>query len=542
MEHKYNLALYRKYRPSTFDEVVGQDHVTITIKNSLKAGQFSHAYLFAGPRGTGKTTIARLIARSLNCENAPTDSPCGECQACRAIQVGTFMDVIEIDAASNRGIDDIRSLRDHVRFAPSQGGYKVYIIDEVHMLTQDASNALLKTLEEPPPKTVFILATTEKHKVLPTIQSRCQVFEFRRLPVNIIVEKLREIAEKEKINIDGKSLAILAKKSRGGMRDALVLLEQARAFSGNRVTPEVVFQLIGYLPEDVLLKIVESLLSGETMSAIKTIKELDNSGQDLRSAASLIRKALSELIIYKHTDVYHEDYILEKDSMDRIKSMVSGDTVSNLLGLLEDADRGMRFGEDPELALEVAFLRFHFNKQAADEKEASSHSVSALRIPSKEIIPINSSASIQKRVSETGSEAIRKHWRTFLEKLKSKSLSLHMHLKEGKPVKIEDSLLTIRFPSGCEDYVNFVSTPENTSMIEEVLRLIFRKKLSVRYEIAEDLTAKISEEKEGILNTKKPATETGEPNSQPISSLDEFDIDKIAQETASEFEGKIENE
>ena len=244
------LVFARKWRPQTLDEVVGQEHITKTLKHSLENNKLAHAYLFVGPRGVGKTSCARILAKSLNCVKAPTAHPCGKCSACMEITSGRSLDVIEIDGASNRGIDEIRTLRENVKFSPVSGEYKIYIIDEVHMLTQEAFNALLKTLEEPPEHVKFIFATTRPDKVLSTILSRCQRFEFNRIPTLKIIEKLEEIAKAEKISIDKEALFNIAKISEGSMRDAESVLDQLVSFSKNKIKSEDVVAVMGLIGQD----------------------------------------------------------------------------------------------------------------------------------------------------------------------------------------------------------------------------------------------------------------------------------------------------
>ena len=274
-------ALYRKYRPKKFSEVVGQDHVKKVLMRAIEEGRVSHAYIFAGPRGTGKTTTARILAKALNCEHREGAEPCGKCYSCRAIDEGTFMDVVELDAASNRGIDEIRRIREGASFRPIEGKYKVYIIDEVHMLTREAFNALLKTLEEPPPHVVFVLATTNLEKVPPTIVSRCQVLEFRNLPEDLIVERLREVCEKEGIDVTEEALKLIAKRSMGGMRDALTILEQVWKFSGGKIDVPDVENALGLIRSDIVKRYVESVLRGDIEGIKKVVEEVYYSGKEL---------------------------------------------------------------------------------------------------------------------------------------------------------------------------------------------------------------------------------------------------------------------
>lgn len=275
------VSLTLKYRPATFDEVIGQEHVTRTLRNAVAAGRIHHAYLFAGPRGTGKTSVARVLARALNCEQGPTPDPCGSCAICLSIAQGRALDIVEIDAASNRGIDEIRELREKVKFSPAVARYKLYILDEVHMLTSEAFNALLKTIEEPPSHAFFVLATTEAHRVPATIASRCQRFEFRRLAVSEITTALARIAEKEQIAADLDALAAIARAADGGMRDAQSLLDQMRAYAAGKIDLETVNRVLGLTELQTLQGIVAAVLAGDARSVCEIVDRLVAAGKDL---------------------------------------------------------------------------------------------------------------------------------------------------------------------------------------------------------------------------------------------------------------------
>lgn len=275
------LVIARKWRPQRFDELVGQEHITTTLKNALKSNRLAHAYLFTGPRGVGKTTTARILAKAINCLN-PTDyEPCNQCQICKSISDFQSLDIIEIDGASNRGIDDIRNLRESVKYAPTLGKYKVYIIDEVHMLTKESFNAFLKTLEEPPSHTIFIFATTDIHKVPLTIISRCQRFDFRRISLNTIKEQLKKIAAAENIKINDQALTIIAKKSDGAMRDAQSLFDQVVAFCGNDVDSETVSKILNIIDQDVYFRISDAIIQKNFEQAFDVIELIHNNGWDL---------------------------------------------------------------------------------------------------------------------------------------------------------------------------------------------------------------------------------------------------------------------
>lgn len=274
------VALYRQYRPKTFDEIAGQTVIVKTLKNALINNQLAHAYLFAGPRGTGKTTIAKIVAKAANCLESPVSNPCGKCSVCVGIEKGDITDVIEIDAASNNGVDEIRELRENAKYAPGVGKYKVYIIDEVHMLSNSAFNALLKTLEEPPKHVIFILATTEIHKIPPTIISRCQRFDFKNLENNEIVDKLKEICKIEEIKITDEALNLIAEDAQGGMRDAISLLDQVRAYKSDELTKEDVLLVSGGVSTDIIVKLIKAINEKNVSEVLNIFDDLINNGKD----------------------------------------------------------------------------------------------------------------------------------------------------------------------------------------------------------------------------------------------------------------------
>lgn len=319
------VALYRKWRPQGFDSLVGQEAVRTALTNALETGRIAHAYLFAGPRGTGKTSTAKILAKAVNCEHGPTPNPCNKCQNCVRINDGTSMDVFEIDAASNRGIDEIRDLREKVAFAPVNGRYKVYIIDEVHMLTTEAFNALLKTLEEPPPHVIFILATTEPHKIPATIHSRCQRFDFKRVTDSDIVKRLREVADGSGIAADDDALQLIAVQADGGMRDALSLLDQCGVMA-ERVSAETVRSVLGIVGREALRELVKAVGEGNVPKALELLEALLAGGKDVKQIITELAEYLRAVLLYKASPDYREIYLTDtKEAIAAMEGLFSTD-------------------------------------------------------------------------------------------------------------------------------------------------------------------------------------------------------------------------
>src|SRR5476651_1681773 len=354
------LVLARKYRPQSFDELVGQAHITELLRKSIESGRIAHAFLFCGPRGIGKTSCARILAKSLNCQNGPTLKPCGECSACLEIAQGNSFDVIEIDGASNRGIDEIRTLRENVKFAPSYGRFKIYIVDEVHMLTSEAFNALLKTLEEPPEHVKFIFATTEPHKLPITILSRCQRFDFKRVPVAKIIGRLRQIAEAEGISINDSALALIARKGDGSMRDSLTAFDQVLACCGSSVTDEDVVTLIGAVDRQLLADISAAVFSGDTQGVLAGVKTVDMVGYNMRQFCQDLIEHFRYLLVIRSVKKPDEILDLSEPELEELRRQAgsfSALEIQRRLTLLIKADGEMAYASFPRLILEIALLK-----------------------------------------------------------------------------------------------------------------------------------------------------------------------------------------
>ncbi len=433
------VSLYRKYRPHNFANLVGQDHIKTTLINALKTDHVAHAYLFTGPRGTGKTSSARLVARALNCTNLADDyEPCQTCDFCKDISDGRLIDLIEIDAASNRGIDEVRDLKEKINFAPSHAKYKVYIIDEVHMMTKEAFNALLKTLEEPPSHVYFILATTEVHKIPETIISRCQRFDFRRISQDDVSKRLQFIAKEEKIEVDPAALKIISKCVDGGLRDAIGLLEQLN-FDG-KVTLKKVQEVLGVSSLSLLEKMLSSLMQNNTEEALKVVHELHIQGSDLKQ------------FMHEFVDILRE----------KMLSSVSNGKLGETRRLIEMIDvfldaQSRLYTSIPQLALEIAIIRISSDLESANPAKAVKQAAAAVPVavaptPVAPVAaaptpvtpaPTTAAAPVTEKALSLTLETLKDKWPRITERIKTPSL--RMSLKSTVPVKIDGHDVSLQF-------------------------------------------------------------------------------------------------
>ena len=354
-------ALYRKFRPSTFEDVKGQDHIVTTLKNQIRADRIGHAYLFCGTRGTGKTTIAKILARSVNCEHPVDGSPCNEGPTCKAILAGVSTNDIEIDAASNNGVDNIREIREEVAYRPTQGRYKVYIIDEVHMLSTGAFNALLKTLEEPPSYVIFILATTEANKIPVTILSRCQRYDFRRITIDTIAARLSELMEKEGVDVEEKAIRYVAKAGDGSMRDALSLLDQCIAFYlGQKLTYDKVLEVLGTVDTEIFSQMLRTILAGDVTGSIRTLETLLNRGKELGQFVTDFTWYLRNLLLVKSADETEELLDVSTENLKLLKeesTMVDDETLIHYIRVLSELSGQLRYAAQKRVLVEVALVK-----------------------------------------------------------------------------------------------------------------------------------------------------------------------------------------
>lgn len=370
-------TLYRVYRPQRFDEVAGQEHIITTLKHAVEENKIAHAYLFCGPRGTGKTTIAKLLAKAVNCTGDP--KPCDQCENCQAITSGNHPDVIEIDAASNNGVDEVRSLIEKVKYAPTQGHYKVYIIDEVHMMSTGAFNALLKTLEEPPAHVIFILATTEPHKILPTIISRCQRFDFTKLSLKDIVERMRIVIQEEKYECDDEALEMIAKLADGGMRDALSILEQCLAFNDKHLTIQDVNQIYGIVSLENKIDFIKVILTKDMKKSLSLLDEMKVNGIDIKRLTLDLVDILKDIVIYRNTQDDSILFVLSKYYLDMIVPFISCEEAFTFIDILMEASEKYGKAINPSIYFELAILKMC--NQVTEEKVVQVETVSVPKQP-----------------------------------------------------------------------------------------------------------------------------------------------------------------
>jgi len=450
-------ALYRVFRPQRFSEVKGQDHISTTLKNALLADRLAHAYLFCGPRGTGKTSSAKILAKAVNCLHPQDGEPCNQCENCLAINQESFLDVLEIDAASNRGIDEIRDLRDKIRFAPAQGKRKVYIIDEVHMLTTEAFNALLKTLEEPPSHVLFILATTDPQKIPLTVLSRCQRFDFRKINTEEIRQHLADIVAEENVSISPAALTTIARKASGGMRDAISILDQCIAFAGKQVEISHVEMVLGTISEEDTAALLQAVLEQNYQKLFDLLTSFAASGKEMKQILrDLIEYCRQLLMLNVAADgqlinLSENILILARQQAKQL----SLPQLSKIVNRLSEAEKDLRYSNQPQILLETALVDLILQQaQPIQIQQTTTVAKPAAPQPVRKLI---------------ASDSLIQQWGEIMQQIRQQSIKLHAFLTEAKPVTFEQGELIIRFPAQYKFHYNTVSQLDNLRKIEQII-------------------------------------------------------------------------
>jgi DNA polymerase III subunit gamma/tau len=527
----------RKYRPQTFDDLVGQNHVAQTLKNAVAQKRLAHAYLFVGPRGVGKTSTARILAKALNCLNSdgPTTEPCGKCDNCREIAAGNSLDVIEIDGASNNSVEDVRELRDNVRYAPAKGRFKIYLIDEVHMLSSAAFNALLKTLEEPPPHVKFIFATTEPQKVLPTILSRCQRFDLHRIATNLIADHLQFIAKKEKIKLEPAAAHSIARGAEGGLRDAESMLDQLVSFCGDAITEADVLKVFGFTSQQTVANFTDRILRAQTAEAVQLLHEQCESGKDMMRLMADLISYLRDLLVFKvKPDALNEDVDLElQKSLGAQAPLVETERLLELIDQFAEAEGRMKWAPNKKLHFEVAVIKAIQTLSSVtlnevierlgdlrDGRTPTSSSVAAGVSPAPKRNAAGTAATTEEKKAPRAAEKPAngdvdpaKMWEQVLAKIPKRGF-LRTLVDSLGVVGADGRNFTVGYPPDEKSSIETLATTANKKQLENLL-----KEISGR-----DWTLKLVE-KEGLTKPKKP---------------DDYNADPIVQEALEMFKGKIE--
>ncbi len=490
-------ALYRKYRPQDFDEVVGQEAIVRTLKNAITSGQVRQAYLFAGPRGTGKTSLARILAKGLNCVQGPTPTPDKVCNPCVTIASGTSLDVIEMDAASQRGIDDIREIRERVVLQPAEGRYKVYILDEAHQLTDAAWNALLKLIEEPPPHLVFVFCTTDLSKVLPTVRSRCQTFVFARPRLPELVRLLRRVADGESIQVPDQALALVARGARGSFRDAVSTLDQLASATENEITVQSVLQLLGAVEEEALFRLCDLVVDRDTAGALTFVEELSEQGQDLGRLVVDLLEHLRHLMLVQHMGEVPDSLPVTEETRERLRAQANqlGEaTVIRLVDLLAVAVEDMRQGGDPRLPLELALVKV--TRPGADlSRESLSYRLEQLEKRGHVPVAPVSASDPETRPEQAPVEAValaappsleleqlQEAWqRTIVPAVEERSIPAASVLREAHPAELAGDTLTVEFPASAAFHRQLAEEPKNATLLADALYEVTGRHLGLAF-------------------------------------------------------------
>jgi DNA polymerase-3 subunit gamma/tau len=533
----------RKYRPQTFDDLVGQAHVSRTLKNAVAQNRLAHAYLFVGPRGIGKTSTARILAKALNCEKGPTVNPDNTCDNCKEIAAGNSLDVLEIDGASNNGVEQVRELRDNVRYAPSKSRYKIYIIDEVHMLTAAAFNALLKTLEEPPPHVKFIFATTEPQKVLPTIVSRCQRFDLHRIPAKLIAEHLQFIAKKEKITLESAAAHSIARGAEGGLRDAESMLDQLVAFCGEKIAENDVLNVFGFTSEQTVVDLTGKILGSETAGALDVLYQQSEAGKDMMRLMSDLISYLRDLLVFKaKPDAVADDVDAElQKALAAQSGLIENDRLLDLIDQFAQAEGRMKWAPNKKLHFEVAIIKAiqSLNQATLDEvieklgelrdgksspaekKTLSAESVVAAVPAAPEKNAADTAASTALRVAEApnGESDIEKIWQGAYAKIPNTKAFVRNSAAAAHVLPSEGRHFVLGFSPDQKSPMDILGTATNRKLIETLLREVSGRDWSLKLTVQANLPSK------------------GEPAAP--SSPEDHENDPLIREALEIFKGEV---
>ena len=497
-------ALYRSYRPQNFEDVVGQEHIIRTLKNQIENNNVGHAYLFSGTRGTGKTSTAKIFARAVNCENSINQEPCNECEVCRDILNDNVMDVVEIDAASNNSVDDIRELRESVKYSPTKAKYKVYIIDEVHMLSQGAFNALLKTLEEPPSYVIFILATTEPHKIPATILSRCQRFDFKRVTVKDMTDRMKKICNEENIEVEEKALNLIARNSQGALRDALSILDQCISFSDNKIEYKDAVELLGTVNIEQLFEMAQSIIDQDTKRSLQILNEFVVWGKDIRNLINDLIDHFRNLMVCKVSTELDEIISLPEETIKLLKEqskIVDVNDLIRILNILSETQDNMKTSSNPRVLAEVTIMKtaqpmFDESKEALIKRienlektiESGNIKINTIEnnILTNEIVREEEEPEeiVYENVKSEDVKLIESSWQKIRQKIKedkvNKQMPVYFLLGDVSGFNVYNNNLYIIYGHGFEFAKKRLSNPETISYIEQMIRETINRSFSIK--------------------------------------------------------------